>query len=380
MIYFDNAATSYPKPEALYLEIGNRMKQYGANPGRSGHEFGLQTNRVIYETRDSLNQMFHGDNPLHFVFTANATDSINLVVLGLLKDGDHVIATETEHNSVLRPLELAKSRGISVSLVPVDEHGWVDPEKIRAEICKQTKLVICTHASNVTGAIQPIEEISAITEAQGVFFLVDAAQSAGILPIDLIKMKIDFLAITGHKSLYGPQGIGALYVREPMSLPVIKTGGTGSRSSDLKQPDAMPDRFESGTLNTPGVLGLQMGLDFVRSQGREKLYAQEYALTQVLMEKLQGIPGVKLYGPPIGEPRVPVISFNLGDLDSAEVSYILDDEFGIITRGGLHCAPLIHRRLGTIEQGAVRVSLGAFSTEQEIEVFLEAIRAIQKMM
>lgn len=380
MIYFDNAATSYPKPEALYQEIGNRMKQYGANPGRSGHEFGLQTNRAIYETRDSLNQMFHGENPLHFVFTANATDSINLVILGLLKDGDHVIATETEHNSVLRPLELAKSRGISVSLVPVDEQGWVKPANIQAEICDQTKLVVCTHASNVTGAIQPIEEIAAITEAHGVFFLVDAAQSAGVLPIDLKKTKIDFLAITGHKSLYGPQGIGALYVREPMSLPVIKTGGTGSRSSDLNQPDAMPDRFESGTLNTPGILGLQMGLDFIRLHGREKLFVQEYALTQVLMKELNGIPGIKLYGPPIGEPRVPVISFNLGDLDSAEVSYILDDKFGIITRGGLHCAPLIHRRLGTIEQGAVRVSLGAFSTKQEIEVFVEAIREIQKMM
>lgn len=380
MIYFDNAATSYPKPEALYQEIGSRMKRYGANPGRSGHEFGLRTNRAIYETREALNQTFSGDNPLHFVFTANATESINLVILGLLKDGDHVIATETEHNSVLRPLELAKSRGISVSLVSVDEQGRVNPGKIEAEICAQTKLVVCTHASNVTGAIQPIEEIAAITEAHGVFFLVDAAQSAGILPINLSKAKIDFLAITGHKSLYGPQGIGALYVREPMSLPVIKTGGTGSRSSDLNQPDVMPDRFESGTLNTPGVLGLQMGLDFVRVQGREKLFAQEYALTQVLMKELNRIPGIKIYGPPIGEPRVPVVSFNLGDLDSAEVSYILDDEFGIITRGGLHCAPLIHRRLGTSQQGAVRVSLGAFSTKQEIEAFLEAIRAIQKMM
>jgi cysteine desulfurase family protein len=379
MIYFDNAATSYPKPEALYQEIGNRMKTYGANPGRSGHEFGLETNRAIYETREALNEIFHGENPLYFVFTANATDSINLVILGLLKKGDHVIATETEHNSVLRPLELAKSRGVSVSLVTVDDHGWVNPKEIEEEICARTKLVVCTHASNVTGAIQPIERIAEITKEKGVYFLVDAAQSAGVLPIDLSKTKIDFLAITGHKSLYGPQGIGSLYIRDPMSLPVVKTGGTGSRSSDLKQPDAMPDRFESGTVNTPGILGLQMGLDFVRSRGREKLFAQEFALTQVLMKELNKIPGIQLYGPPIGDPRVPVVSFNLGDLDSAEMSFLLDDQFDIITRGGLHCAPLIHRRLGTMEQGAVRVSLGAFSTMQEIDSFLEAIRAIQKM-
>ena len=379
MIYFDNAATSYPKPDFLYREIGKQIKKYGANPGRAGHEFGLQTNRAIYETRESLNQIFHGANPLHFVFTANATESINLVILGLLKEGDHVIATETEHNSVLRPLELAKSRGVVVSYVSVDDYGWIDPKDIEKEICAQTKLVVCTHASNVTGAIQPIEEIAVITKAKGVLFLVDAAQSAGLIPIDLSTSKIDFLAITGHKSLYGPQGIGALYVRDPRSLPVIKTGGTGSRSSDLLQPDVMPDRFESGTLNTPGILGLQMGLDFVQTEGQEKLYAQEYNLVQVLMKGLNEISGVEIYGPLIGQPRVPVVSFNIGDLDSAEIGYVLDDKFKIVVRGGLHCAPLIHRRMGTLRQGAVRVSLGAFNVREEIDCLVEAIRAIQKM-
>jgi cysteine desulfurase family protein len=379
MIYFDNAATSYPKPDILYREIGHRIKKYGANPGRAGHEFGLRTNRAIYETRESLNRIFHGANPLHFVFTANATESINLVILGLLEEGDHVIATETEHNSVLRPLELAKTRGVTVSYVSVDDYGWIDPKDIEKEICTQTKLVVCTHASNVTGAIQPIKEIAVITKARGVLFMVDAAQSAGIIPIDLSTTKIDFLAITGHKSLYGPQGIGALYVRDPKSLPVIKTGGTGSRSSDLVQPDAMPDRFESGTLNTPGILGLQMGLDFVQAEGQEKLYAQEYDLVQVLMKGLNGIPGVEIYGPAIGQPRVPVVSFNIGDLDSAEIGYVLDDKFEIVTRGGLHCAPLIHRRMGTLRQGAVRVSLGAFNVREEIDRLLEAILAIQKM-
>lgn len=380
MIYFDNAATSYPKPDILYQEIGNQMKKYGANPGRAGHEFGLRTNRAIYETRESLNQIFHGANPLHFVFTANATESINLVILGLLEEGDHVIATETEHNSVLRPLELAKARGVRVSYVSVDDYGWIDPKDIEKEICAQTKLVVCTHASNVTGAIQPIEEVAVITKARGVLFMVDAAQSAGIIPIDLSTTKIDFLAITGHKSLYGPQGIGVLYVRDPKSLPVIKTGGTGSRSSDLLQPEAMPDRFESGTLNTPGILGLQMGLDFVQSEGQEKLYAQEYDLVQVLMKGLDEIPGVEIYGPAIGQPRVPVVSFNIGDLDSAEIGYVLDDKFEIVTRGGLHCAPLIHRRMGTLGQGALRVSLGAFNVREEIDRLLEAILAIQKMI
>ncbi|BES66825.1 aminotransferase class V-fold PLP-dependent enzyme [Gottschalkiaceae bacterium SANA] len=379
MIYFDNAATSYPKPEILYQEIGHRMKKYGANPGRAGHEFGLRTNRAIYETRESLNQIFNGINPLHFIFTANATESINLVILGLLKDGDHVIATETEHNSVLRPLELAKTRGVRVSYVSVDDSGWIDPKDIEKEICPQTKLVVCTHASNVTGAIQPIEEVAVITKARGVLFMVDAAQSAGIIPIDLATTKIDFLAITGHKSLYGPQGIGALYVRDPKSLPVIKTGGTGSRSSELIQPDVMPDRFESGTLNTPGILGLQMGLDFVQSRGQDKLYIQEYELVQVLMKGLDKIPGVEIYGPAIGQPRVPVVSFNIGDLDSAEISYVLDDKFEIVTRGGLHCAPLIHKRMGTLGQGALRVSIGAFNVREEIDRLLEGILAIQKM-
>lgn len=376
MNYLDNAATSYPKPDAIYQNLGNWIQKYGANPGRSGHRFGLETNRVIYETRELLNEFFCGDNPLHFVFTANATESINLVIMGLLKDGDHVVTTETEHNAVLRPLELAKQRGVEITVVPVNDEGIVDPLEIEEAIRNQTKLVVCTHASNVTGAIQPIEEIAAIVEKKSCYFLVDAAQSAGVLPIDLRNTPIDFLAMTGHKSLYGLQGVGVLFLRNPEVLPVVKAGGTGSRSQDLIQPVVMPDRFEPGTLNTPGILGLREGIKFILEEGIENLYQTEWTLTQKLIEGLKKIPQVKVYGPKLGKPRVPVVSFNLSDLDSAELSYILDEEYDIVTRGGLHCAPLIHRKLGTLNQGAVRVSLSAFTTEKEIQAVIQAIQII----
>lgn len=376
MNYLDNAATSYPKPDVIYQNFGNWIQKYGANPGRSGHRFGLETNRVIYETRELLNELFCGDNPLHFVFTANATESINLVIMGLLKDGDHVVTTETEHNAVLRPLELAKQRGVEITVVPVNDEGIVDPLEIEEAIRDQTKLVVCTHASNVTGAIQPIEEIAAIVEKKSCYFLVDAAQSAGVLPIDLRNTPIDFLAMTGHKSLYGLQGVGVLFLRNPEVLPVVKAGGTGSRSQDLIQPVVMPDRFEPGTLNTPGILGLREGIKFILGEGIENLYQTEWDLTQKLIEGLKKIPQVKVYGPKLGEPRVPVVSFNLSDLDSAELSYILDEEYEIVTRGGLHCAPLIHRKLGTLNQGAVRVSLSAFTTEKEIQAVIQAIQII----
>ena len=376
MNYLDNAATSYPKPDAIYQNLGNWIQKYGANPGRSGHRFGLETNRVIYETRELLNKMFCGDNPLHFVFTANATDSINLVIMGLLKDGDHVVTTETEHNAVLRPLELAKQRGVEITVVPVNDEGIVDPLEIEQAIRDQTKLVVCTHASNVTGAIQPIEKIAAIVEKRSCYFLVDAAQSAGVLSINLRNTPIDFLAMTGHKSLYGLQGVGVLFLRNPVALPVVKAGGTGSRSQDLIQPAVMPDRFEPGTLNTPGILGLREGIKFILGKGIENLYQIEWDLTQKLIEGLKKIPKVKVYGPKLGEPRVPVVSFNLSDLDSAELSYILDEEYEIVTRGGLHCAPLIHRKLGTLNQGAVRVSLSAFTTDKEIQEVIQAIQII----
>lgn len=380
MNYLDNAATSYPKPDVIYQNMGEWIKEFGANPGRAGHGFGLKTNRAIYETRELLNVFFSGINPLHFVFTANATDSINLVILGLLKSGDHVVTTETEHNAVLRPLELAKDRGVSVTVVPVDEQGIVASSSIEQAIQENTKLIVCTHASNVTGAIQPIDEIAALAEARNCFFLVDAAQSAGILPIDLSQTPIDFLAITGHKSLYGIQGVGVLYLKDPESLPIVRAGGTGSRSQELIQPMTMPDRFEPGTLNTPGIVSLHAGVKFVMEQGVHALYQSEYALSQMLLEGLMAIPEVKVYGPQLGEPRVPVVAFNLADLDSAELSYILDEEYGIITRGGLHCAPLIHQRLGTLNQGAVRVSLSAFTTQSDIQAVLHAIEKIAKQI
>jgi cysteine desulfurase family protein len=376
MIYLDNAATSFPKPEQVYREMDRCMREYGANPGRSGHKLALQAGRAIYNTRELLCRLFNIDNPMQIIFTLNATDSLNLGIKGLLKEGDHVISTSVEHNSVARPLTTLKARGIETTYVKCDNKGNLHPEDIRKAIRKNTALIVTTHASNVTGTIMPVKEIGLIAKEKGIPYMVDAAQSAGVIDIDVKEMNIDMLAFPGHKGLMGPQGVGGLYIREDLELIQMKEGGTGSSSENLFQPQIVPDRYESGTPNTVGIVGLGEGVKFILETGIENIRSHEEKLTRQMLEGFKEIKGIKIYGPADEKMQAAVVSINIGDADSTEISYILDKEYDIATRAGLHCAPLAHRTLGTFEQGTVRFSIGYFNTSEQVQ---ETIRAIKQI-
>lgn len=376
LIYFDNAATTFPKPKEVYDSIMEAMKEYGANPGRAGHKLALKMSREIYNTRELLAQLFNISNPMNIIFTYNCTDSLNLVIKGLLKEGDHVITTSMEHNSVLRPLHALKKKGVDVTIVKADPMGRVDPEDIKNSIKDNTKLIVTTHISNLTGTILPIKEIGKIARENGIYYLVDGAQSAGVYDIDVEEMNIDFLAFPGHKGLLGPQGTGGLYIREGIDVEEIKQGGTGSASNLLEQPHVCPDRYESGTLNGPGIVGLGAGVDYILKKGIENIRKHEVELTEHFLEEMSKIDKVKIYGPKNVSEQAPVVALNIVGLDSSEVSYILDEKYDIATRPGLHCAPLAHETIGTIEEGVVRFSFGLFNTHEEIEKAVKAIKEI----
>ncbi len=378
MIYFDNGATSFPKPEIVYDEIYTAMKDYGANPGRSGHKLALKAGRGIYETRDVLSQLFNIKNPMNIVFTMNCTESLNLGLKGLLKKGDHVITTSMEHNSIIRPLKAMGKEGVSTTVVKADSKGRIDPVDIESCIQKNTKLIVMTHVSNLTGTILPIEKVGKIARDNGIFFMVDAAQSAGVYDIDVEKMDIDLLAFPGHKGLLGPQGTGGLYIKEGLDIKELKEGGTGSISHSLDQPEVLPDKFESGTPNTPGVIGLGAGVRYILEKGIKNIRKHEEDLTRHFIEELSKVHGVKLYGPSDIREQGAVVSLNIGDEDSSEISYILDEVYNIAVRPGLHCAPLAHKTIGTFEQGVVRFSFGIFNTHDEIELGIKAIKEICK--
>ena len=375
MIYLDNAATSWPKPEGVYLAVEKAMRE-GGNPGRSGHKMSLQAGRMIDETRHLLARFFNAPAGDRIIFTLNATEAINLALKGLLKPGDHVISGAMEHNAVARPLESLQEKGVEVTKVVTSARTGIDPAAVEAAIKSNTKLVVVCHASNVTGTINPIGKIGKLCRERGILFLVDGAQSAGYLPIDVQDMCIDLLAFPGHKGLLGPQGVGGLYISPDISPVPLKEGGTGSDSHSLLQPLKSPDRYESGSQNTPGIAGLGEGLKFILKEGLETIGAKESILVNRLLEGLQTIPGVILYGPPSGEKRAPVISLNIAGTDSLEVALILDQAFDIAVRAGLHCAPEAHRVLGTLEKGTVRLSLSYFNTEEEIDLCLEALASI----
>lgn len=295
-----------------------------------------------------------------------------------MKEGDHVITSSMEHNSMIRPLMALKEKGIEVTIVKANEEGKIDPEDIKEAITKKTKMIAITHASNVTGTIMPIEEIGNIAREMNLIFLVDAAQTVGVLPIDVEKQNIDLLAFPGHKGLYGPQGTGGLYVRKSIEILPLEEGGTGSKSESMYQPDLMPDKLESGTPNTPGIAGLKEGVKFVKSVGIKNIYQQEKRLTKILIEGLKEIKGVKIYGPQKVEERVGVVSITLKDSDVGEISYILDRDFDIATRAGLHCAPLAHSTIGTLKTGTLRFGIGYFNTEEEVEKAIKAIEIISQ--
>lgn len=376
MIYLDNAATTFPKPESVYAKMDDCMRNYCANPGRSGHKMAMESARVVEETRDIIAKLFNIKNPMDVVYTFNATDSLNLAIKGFLKPGDHVITTTMEHNSVLRPIMELENIGVEHTFVQADEEGRIDPKDVETAIKDNTKLIAIIHASNVTGTLIDIETIGKIAKNHGITYLVDASQSAGIYDIDVDKLNIDMLAMPGHKGLLGPQGTGVLYVNNKIRLHSQREGGTGSKSEEIIQPDLYPDKYESGTHNTPGIVGLGAGVEFLLETGLDNIRKHEEELSQYMIDEILKIEGVKLYGPKSAKERAAVIAVNIKDLDSGEVTFRLDREFGIATRSGIHCAPLAHKSIGTLEQGAVRFSLGYFTTKEEVEEAIKAIKVI----
>lgn len=378
MIYFDNAATTFPKPEAVYSAVNECLRGFCANPGRGGHKLSLQSGRVILETRELLAELFNSDSPERIVFTHNATEALNLALKGFLKKGNHIITTSMEHNSVLRPLKLLEQFGIETTIVQCNKYGEIDIDDIEKEIRKETVLIAATHASNVVGTLLPVDKIGGLAKSYNLDFLVDASQTAGVYEIDVNKMNISMLAFTGHKGLYGPQGTGGLYIKKALELNPLKEGGTGSRSESLYQPDILPDRYESGTHNTPGIAGLGAGISFIKGEGLARIRKHEQELTRCFIEGVTKIKKVMVYGTKDASKQAAVVSMNIGDAGSSEISYILDQTFDIATRSGLHCAPMAHRTLGTLEQGAVRFSFGYFNTKEQIETAVAAIEQITK--
>lgn len=378
VIYLDNAASSWPKPDATWQAMEHFMRNIGANPGRSGHRLSIEAGRILMDAREALAELFGAEDPLRIVFTRNATESLNLAIRGLLRAGDHCITSSMEHNSVMRPLRALEKRGVNVTIISCSSKGELDPQEIEKAIQSNTRLIVITHASNVTGTLMPIDEVGKIARTYGVFFCIDAAQTAGAYPISVEEMHIDLLAFTGHKSLYGPQGIGGLYIRKGLEkeLEPLMRGGTGSRSEFQEQPDFMPDKYESGTPNTVGIAGLGAGARFILAQGVVQIRAKEQALTRILIEGLQSIPGTSVYGSRDAERQVAIVSFNIAGLTPSEITMELDEEFGIMSRPGLHCAPAAHQTINTFPQGTVRLSAGYFTTEEEIASSLEAVGSI----
>ncbi|HDP70032.1 MAG TPA: aminotransferase class V-fold PLP-dependent enzyme [Actinobacteria bacterium] len=378
-IYFDNAATSYPKPPCALEACKDFTERVGANPGRSGHRLSVEAGRILYDARASLAELFNIEDPLQIIFTYNATYAVNVALFGLLKPGDHVITSSIEHNAIARPLRYLESQGVELMRVPVDPKSCqIDPDDFKKALKSNTKLIAILHGSNVTGVIFPIAEIGKIARENDVLFLADVAQTAGAYPVDVETMNIDFLAFTGHKSLFGMQGTGGLYVREGINLLPLVRGGTGSKSEEDVQPDFMPDSLESGTPNTPGLAALAAGVKFIQERGILNIRSHEEELIRKLINGLIEIDEVNLVGDISLDCRLPVISFNIEGLLPSEVGQILDEKYNIMVRVGLHCAPWAHQTMGTYPKGTVRASLSYLNTKDEVDCFLKAVGEISK--
>ncbi|MDP2991768.1 MAG: aminotransferase class V-fold PLP-dependent enzyme [Deltaproteobacteria bacterium] len=377
-IYCDQAATSFPKPRAVIEAVSSFLINTSGSPGRSAHGYAIEAGRAVFEARETVADFFNCPSSEQVIFTANVTESLNLVLLGLLQSGDHVVTTSMEHNSVMRPLQYLKESGkVDFTVVSCDDQGRLAPENIQKALRPETRLIVVNHVSNVTGTILPIE---AVGEIKGnAFFLIDTAQSAGVIPIDMQKAKVDFLAFTGHKSLLGPTGIGGLCLSKDIRLNPLKRGGTGSRSESWVHPDFLPDRYESGTPNSLGIVGLNAGIRFIQDLGLERIRAHELRLIRKMTEGLSAIKGVKIYGPRAADEKTGIVSLNIEGKSPSEVCLILDRKYGIMTRGGLHCAPIAHKTIGTFPNGAVRLSLGYFNTREEVDQVIRAIYEISKM-
>lgn len=375
LIYLDNAATSYPKPDEVYTFMDAFYRSFGVNPGRSGYDLCMETGALVDTTRKMLADFFNGSDSNRLCFSYNSTDALNLIIFGMLKSGDHAITTALEHNSVLRPLyHQNRHNGVAVEHVPFDPKGFVDPDDIRQKIKANTRLVIVNHASNVIGTVQPLEAIGRICREHGVAFAIDASQSAGKVPIDMEQMHIDIVAFTGHKSLLGPTGIGGLYVREGIEIRHTRAGGTGVRSADRMHLDEYPYRLEYGTGNVIGIAGLHAGLKWIAKQGMDQIHHHEMELTRMLRDGLKEIDGVLLYGQDDLADHIAVLSFNIAGMEALNTGTLLDGEYDIACRTGLHCAPLVHEQLGTDRiGGTVRIGIGPFNTEAHISALLQAV-------
>ncbi|WP_128895594.1 aminotransferase class V-fold PLP-dependent enzyme [Longirhabdus pacifica] len=377
VIYLDHAASSWPKPAGVVDAMVEAVTTYGANPGRGSHQLAVQASRKLFQTRSNIAKLCHIRNPNDIVFTKNTTEALNLAILGFVKEQDHVVCTTVEHNSVRRPLEhLKQQKDVSVTYVQGDKQGHVDVQKIKEAINSKTALIICSHSSNLLGTISPIKEIGALAKEKGIVFLVDAAQTIGVLPIDVVDMNIHLLAFPGHKSLLGPQGTGGLYVHNLIDLEPILYGGTGSQSELIHQPTVRPDRYESGTANTPGIAGWNEGVLYVQKKSIQHIYDHEWKLTEEMMRELNKIKGVSLLGPSIDEKRTGVVAFQMEGMDASEVAFILDQHYSIAVRSGYHCSPLAHETAGSIDNGAIRASVGYCTTEEEVESLIRAVKEI----
>jgi cysteine desulfurase family protein len=372
-VYLDNAASSCPKPPEVIEAVAHSLREECANPGRGAHHTAVAAARTIYRTREKAAIFLGIADSADLIFTQNATDALNMAMYGLLQPGDHVVSSVVEHNAVLRPLKVLASDGVDVSLVGADGAGRVDPGEVMAALRPDTRLVVLGHGSNVTGAIQPIEELAVMLRDREVPLLVDGAQSAGSIVYDLAEIPISMLACTGHKSLMGPQGVGLLYISPGIELRSMRQGGTGTRSEEAQDELTRPDRYEAGTHNTPGIAGLGAGIDYIERAGISALAAHKDLLMTMMIDGLAAIESVQVYGPALGEPRCPLVSFNIGDMPGSDVAGTLDRKYNIASRAGLHCAPGAHDAIGTRGRGTVRLSVGPFNSEHDIEFLLKSV-------
>jgi cysteine desulfurase family protein len=381
LIYLDNGATSYPKPDEVYTFMDKFYRNFGVNPGRSGYDLCMEAGEIVEDTRKTLTDFFNGTDPNRLCFTYNSTDALNLIIFGMLEKGDHAISTTVEHNSVLRPLyHLEQFGGVEVDYIPFDGKGFVDPDDFPKKFKPKTKLVIVNHASNVIGTIQPIKDIGRCCKEEGIPFAIDASQSAGKIPVDMEDQYIDVIAFTGHKSLLGPTGIGGLYVREGIEIKHTRAGGTGVRSAVKTHLYEYPYRLEYGTLNTLGVAGLSAGLKWVLKQGLNNLHQHEMELTTKLRDGLKDVEGVTLYVQDDLKNHISVFLFNVDGMEALNTGTILDVDYNIACRTGLHCAPLVHDQIGTTKiHGAVRFGIGPFNTEEHIQTAVEAVKEIVEL-
>jgi len=379
MIYLDHAATSWPKPPEVIRAMADFLEQAGGNPGRSGHRLSVAAGRMVYEAREAVAGLLHAPDPLRVIFTLNATHAINLALRGLLEPGDRVVTTGMEHNAVMRPLRALEQRGVTVVVVPCAPDGSLNAADVGRALAPGTRLVVVNHASNVVGTLAPVAEVAALAHADGALLLVDAAQTAGVLPMDIEALGIDLLAFTGHKGLQGPPGTGGLVLGKRVDASLLRPllhGGTGSRSEFEAQPEFLPDKFESGTPNGVGIAGLGVGIQWVMARGVEAIRQHEIALTRRLIEGLGNIPGVQVYGPTDAAQRTAVVSFTVEGRRVSEIGLRLDEEHDVLCRVGLHCAPAAHKTLGTFPQGTVRLAPGASNTLAEIDAAVDAVAKV----